>query len=57
MDYIKDNITELGQYSKVAIDRELNKAYAGFKCAGIPMHYHVATGNWGGGCFKVCRKS
>ncbi|XP_065339174.1 poly(ADP-ribose) glycohydrolase-like isoform X2 [Cloeon dipterum] len=40
------------QYSKPAIDRELNKAYAGFLCQELSPNFHIATGNWGGGSFK-----
>ncbi|CAB3380557.1 Hypothetical predicted protein [Cloeon dipterum] len=40
------------QYSKPAIDRELNKAYAGFLCQELDQCLHIATGNWGGGSFK-----
>lgn len=48
---------ELGlyQYSPAAIDRELLKAFTGFRCKsiGVPDELPIASGNWGGGCFKV----
>ncbi|XP_059477193.1 poly(ADP-ribose) glycohydrolase-like [Neocloeon triangulifer] len=47
-----DQDNGLYQYEKEAIDRELNKAYAGFKCDSFAPEAHIATGNWGGGCFK-----
>jgi Poly (ADP-ribose) glycohydrolase (PARG) len=45
----------LYQYCPAAIERELMKAYAGFSChgIGIPDELPIASGNWGGGCFKV----
>jgi hypothetical protein len=45
----------LYQYCPAAINRELMKAYAGFSChgIGIPDELPIASGNWGGGCFKV----
>jgi hypothetical protein len=47
-DFSKTNPSE--QYLKRNIDRELLKAYAGFSGTSLPC---IATGNWGGGCFKV----
>jgi len=44
------NLQQEHQYQKRLVDRELLKAYAAF--SGV-RNYFVATGNWGGGCFKV----
>jgi len=40
------------QFQRKYVERELLKAYAGFSA--VPSEYDtIATGNWGGGCFKV----
>lgn len=56
-EYFTDHANDLGlyQFCPAAIDRELGKAYAGFRCHGIGVsdQLPIASGNWGGGCFKV----
>jgi poly(ADP-ribose) glycohydrolase len=44
------NLHQEQQYQKKHVDRELLKAYAAY--SGVSNDF-VATGNWGGGCFKV----
>jgi hypothetical protein len=39
------------QYTRDFIDREILKAYAGFKKCPTKK---IATGNWGGGSLQVC---
>ncbi|KAK9506071.1 hypothetical protein O3M35_008073 [Rhynocoris fuscipes] len=43
------NASPSDQYKLSAINRELNKAYAGFS---FGCHGNIATGNWGCGAFK-----
>lgn len=43
-------IPEQHQFSPTYVNRELTKAFAGFKSA---KGGTIATGNWGGGCFQV----
>ncbi|CAB3387237.1 Hypothetical predicted protein [Cloeon dipterum] len=49
MDAINFSNNELMQYSRRAVDRELTKAYAAFSAVSGRV---IASGNWGGGCFK-----
>lgn len=44
------NLQQLHQYQRRYIDRELLKSYAAYSGASNSV---FATGNWGGGCFKV----
>lgn len=39
------------QFCRYHIDREIRKAFTGFKSS-LPDKPHVATGNWGCGAFK-----
>lgn len=50
LDFSKRN--PLDQFTKENIDREWKKAFAGFSGVG-PSYDTIATGNWGGGNFKV----
>ncbi|XP_065350140.1 uncharacterized protein LOC135946041 [Cloeon dipterum] len=49
MDAINFSNNELMQYSRASVDRELTKAYAAFSAVSGKK---IASGNWGGGCFK-----
>ena len=50
LDFSKRNPQD--QFKKENIDREWQKAYAGF--SGVDSSFEtIATGNWGGGSFKV----
>ncbi|XP_004074659.2 poly(ADP-ribose) glycohydrolase isoform X2 [Oryzias latipes] len=40
------------QFHMNAIERELNKAYCGFKCSGKHQEPDIATGKWGCGAFN-----
>uniref|UniRef100_A0A8C7YRD9 poly(ADP-ribose) glycohydrolase n=1 Tax=Oryzias sinensis TaxID=183150 RepID=A0A8C7YRD9_9TELE len=40
------------QFHMDAIERELNKAYCGFKCSGKHQEPDIATGKWGCGAFN-----
>lgn len=50
---LNDNANGQNQFSPTHVNRELVKAYAGFKSA---KGGTIATGNWGGGCFKVKKR-
>lgn len=53
LDFSKRNTND--QFKKENIDREWQKAYAGF--SGVDSRFDtIATGNWGGGSFKVRKR-